>query len=178
MRAFVAIPVDGAAAEALLALQARLPVGRPVAPDNLHLTLAFLGDQPEALLADLDARLSLLRRPAFTLRLAGAGTFGGKSPRGLHAGLRPCPALTDLRAAVARAARSAGVALAHRRFRPHVTLLRLRPHEAARLAPALAATAGWQGPDWPVRGFGLYRSTLLPEGARHDLLAAYPLGAV
>ncbi|MFC3117545.1 2'-5' RNA ligase family protein [Jhaorihella thermophila] len=73
MRAFLAIGLPDAAVRDIRRLQARLPVGRAVPRDNLHLTLAFLDDQPEEALEALDAELQALRAPGFDLRLSGLG---------------------------------------------------------------------------------------------------------
>ncbi len=71
MRAFVAVEVAGEVAAALVRVQARLRSGRPVAEENLHLTLAFLDDQPEERLEDLHGLLEQIVRPAFAVE-AGA----------------------------------------------------------------------------------------------------------
>ncbi len=77
--------------------------------------------------------------------------------------------------------RDAGLELPHERFVPHVTLARfpsrLDPEKAARLDAFLARNAGLAIAGIPIREMALYRSTLRPEGALHDVLASYPLGA-
>ena len=46
MRAFLALDLPQETRDALIRVQADLPVGRPVPCENLHLTLAFLDEQP------------------------------------------------------------------------------------------------------------------------------------
>src|SRR5438067_12912682 len=48
---------------------------------NLHLTLRFIGEVDEGVAADIDEALAHVRARCFTLRLAGAGVFGGGTPR-------------------------------------------------------------------------------------------------
>lgn len=179
MRAFVGIPLGPATVAALLRVQARLPVGRPVPEDNLHLTLAFLDEQPEAALEALHVEMEALRHPGFDLRFSGYDSFGGDRPRLVYAAVAPDPALAGLHRAVLRAARAAGIVLAERRFRPHVTLARfgagLRGDGVARLAGFLAHAPDVPIPDSPARAVTLWQSTLRPDGARHDPLAHYPL---
>lgn len=179
MRCFLAIGLTEALREALVALQAALPVGRPVPEDNLHLTLAFLDDQDEATLEALHDELERLSAPAFDLSPRGVDLFGGNRPKLLYAGIAPSPALTDLHRRVQGAVRRSGITLRRERYHPHITLARFgagaRGGDAAQLYRFVAEHAGFRGPELPVRGFGLYRSTLRPQGALHEELAHYHL---
>lgn len=178
IRAFVAIALPPRARAPLAAAQDRLPASvRRTPEENLHITLAFLGDLPEPDVAEVDLALQALRAPPFGLRLSGVGVFGGRRPRAVWAGLAPCPALDRLQAAVMHAARAAGVDLPARRFVPHVTLARLpgnAPADAA-LERWIADHAGQDGPEFPVGDFGLWQSRLTRAGAVHTQLARYPL---
>src|SRR5690606_41886172 len=97
MRCFIAIPVPVPASARLMAIQAGLPLGAPVPEENLHLTLAFLGDMSLPALEAVDDELSTLRSEAFDLEIAGLGTYGGAIPAVVYAGVRPCAGLTGLR---------------------------------------------------------------------------------
>lgn len=175
MRAFVAIPVPDAVAVSLAVLQARLPCGRRVPRENLHLTLAFLDDQPEPALEELHGELEDLRAAGFDLTLAGLGVFGGDRPRALYADVVPNPALADLQRAITGAVRRAGMQSPRRRFHPHVTLARFRAGDAAGLAEFIAEHGTTSLPGFRATDFCLYRSTLRPDGAVHDMLARYDL---
>ncbi len=172
MRAFVAIDPDEDACDALEAVQTGLPSARRTPRDNLHLTLLFLGDQPQHLLHALDDDLTAIRAQPFTIVLQGLGVMGDHA---LHAQAVLSPQLDALHTAVARAARAAGIVPERRRFRPHVTLARLRDPDDPRLAPWLTRQAGFAA-RMRVTGFSLFRSDLRPDGARHTELAHYPLG--
>ncbi|MCP5076288.1 MAG: RNA 2',3'-cyclic phosphodiesterase [Rhodobacteraceae bacterium] len=179
MRIFLAIPLPGHIIAALESLQVRLPAGRPVPADNLHLTLAFLDDQPQAMAADLHEALAVLSHARFDLTLGGLDTFGGKHPKLLLARVLPSDPLSRLRKDVCKAARIAGIPLRRETFRPHVTLARFNrhtsPRDMHRLGEFLAANAGFSLPAFQVESFCLYCSTLQPTGARHEVLADYPM---
>ena len=180
MRAFVAIDLPEEVTAALVRLQSLLPAGRPVAEENLHLTLAFLGDQSETTLEALHYELETIRVQPFALRFVGLGVFGGDRPRILFADVGTEPALADLHRRVTGALHRAGVALQRARFHPHVTLARFgtraTPEAAARLHRFLSDHGDTPLPSFPATGFGLYESTLHPSGARYNLLARYALG--
>lgn len=177
IRAFAALGLPEAVAFDLSLVQAGLPVPRPVPVENLHLTLAFLGEVAETTLADVDAAFAQVRVPAFELTLAGLGMFGGAKARSVHAGVAASPALVQLQSKVETAARSAGVALPRRRFVPHVTLARLpeRFPERQRVEAAVAMRGTYRSAPFVVEEFRLYRSWLAPGGSIYVELARYAL---
>ncbi len=130
------------------------------APDpRWHVTLAFLGERPDA-----DSLLSLLagvarQHAAFSLALQGGGTFGGPV---LWAGLAgDLPALSALATDVQRVLD----AVEERPFHGHLTLARGR-----RLAVP-AGLSAHVGEPWPVTEVELVRSHF----SRHEVLARVPL---
>ena len=178
IRAFAALALPEAVRFELMLLQQGLPVPRPVPPENLHLTLVFLGEIAGAAARGRRSRLPRgSRAPGFELALAGLGLFGGARPRVVYVGAAENPALRHLQAKVETAARGAGVALPARRFVPHVTLARLPERLAgrARLEAAVAARGGYAAPRFAVEDFRLYRSHL--GGVGRDLRGAGALPA-
>lgn len=179
IRAFVALPLPDEVVAALIAAQAGLPAGRPVEPQNFHLTLAFLGELHEPVVEDVHYALQAIRLSAFEVRLAGLGLFGDGRPRVLHAQVEAGPELGKLREKVVQAARSAGVTMERARYRPHVTLARfnagLTGEEADRLRVFAAHGAGFRAGPFEARSFELMRSRLGRGGPAYEALAAYPL---
>jgi 2'-5' RNA ligase len=179
LRSFIAIDLPDAVTTAVERLQATLPVGRPVQPETLHLTLAFLGEQGPAALEEAHVELERLAAPRFDLTLSGLDTFGGADPRVVYVAVVRNEALDRLHKQVRSALRSAGIELERVRFRPHVTLARLprglSPDDLERLRRFLSVHAHFRPPPFTVAAFTLYRSTLHPDGAIHEVLAQYPL---
>lgn len=177
MRTFIALPLPDQIRDGLAKIQEGIPAGRLVDAENLHVTLVFLGDQPEGALEELHDSLEVLRAPSFDLTIHGLGTFGGARTRTLWAGIKPEPRLQDLQKSVSRAVRRAGIALEHRRFVPHVTLARFKDsyEEDAPFARFVAAEAGLTLPSFLVRHIALYASHLGKGGAHYEELAQYPL---
>lgn len=169
IRAFIGLPLPEPLVLTCLSVQGHTRSGRPVPRENLHLTLVYLGELPVSDLEDLAADLDRIRHGPVPFRLTGIDVFGaGRDSRLLVATVAPDPAMTELQARIVRTARSAGLDLERRRFRPHVTLV--RDFRGRDLPP-------WTGQAVQAlaTGFTLYRSTLKKTGAEYDSLADYPL---
>ncbi len=181
IRGFVAIAIPARIAGPLELAQAGLPAGRPVPLENLHLTLAFLGKQPEPVLEDVHYALEGIRAPSFDVSIVGTGLFGSP-PRALYAGIAVNPLLSRLRDKVVNAARGAGVEMPRSRFHPHVTLARfgqgLRGEDIADIEAFAARRMGLSVGPFPVEAYSLFRSTLGRHGPTYDELASYPLQSI
>ena len=175
-RIFVAVPLPD---EIRMALADRLGSlvmpGKPVPPENWHITLRFLGWTDDVafdrLLAALDeADLG----PPFDMMLGEMGAF----PRPKSATViwlavsEGLSRLEELAAAAEEAAQSAGFGPEDRPFRAHVTLSRVRPAEDASglLDSFPGADLGWR-----CGSVLVYRSHLGRGGARYEPLETFPL---
>jgi len=167
MRLFFALPCPAQLAEAIGCWRDSVGIeGRPVAQANLHLTLAFLGNQPQDALESLKQLAAELSIDAFALQLDRLQMIG-KDYACLVPGRRPSQ-LDQLVAQLHAGLAARGVALGARPFLPHVTLSRHVRALPDALPPPL---------DWPVDRFGLYQSENTPRGVRYRELASWALGA-
>ena len=178
IRAFVLLPIPPDVAEALAVQQDLLPLPRETDPAQFHLTLLFLGETDTRVLEAAHDGFQTLRSPGLMLMVDGFGLFGGARPRAAYAAIAPNRDLKHLHARAHRRAVEAGCPLPRQRYAPHVTLGRFPPPdppEALRLERAIALSRFTSRP-FAVTEVHLMQSTLSPKGARHDLLARYPLG--
>lgn len=107
-------------------------------PQDLHLTLAFLGAREAGALPALEACAAgvTVRHGPLDLTTADLGAFpGARAARVFWLGLAPAPALGNLVADLRETLAAAGETFDARPFRPHLTLARFRP---ARPAPEVA----------------------------------------
>ncbi len=175
MRAFIALPIPPSDAEVLEAMGDRLGVGRTIPSENAHLTLAFLGDQPEATLREAADALETLAPPAFSFDLMGIASFGTALALEAQGGA----ALSDLQARVKSRLVGAGLPLERRRFRPHVTFARLPERmtleDEGKLGRFLARENTMAIRDIPADEVVLYESILTRDGAIYEPLAEFAL---
>ncbi len=172
---------------AALATELRRGAGRAaeeirwVAPENVHLTVQFLGAVPEERVADVEAALRAAAAEArpLALEVRGAGGFpNARRPRVLWAGLEGDVApLAALAADIARRLAPLGFPPEDRPFSPHLTLGRARDGRGAPgLAGALAHAAQAEGAPWRATELVLFESHLSPKGPRYEIVARAPLG--
>ncbi|WP_424939557.1 RNA 2',3'-cyclic phosphodiesterase [Aliiroseovarius sp. S253] len=176
MRSFIALPLPDEIADELERFAARLKLGRPQPFENLHITLAFLGDQPRDALLDVHEVLEATPLPAVDAEFTGLEPLGGKQPSVLG---WMVSGVDGLQKQVLSCVRRAGIMLPHRRFRAHVTLARLprkpMPEDMASLGHALETHGAVRFRAVPLNILSLYQSELHPDGARYEVLADYPL---
>jgi len=122
MRLFLAIRLSDAmgasVADAVKSLKKQGVTGRFVPVENLHLTLAFLGEVEDP--APVTAAMEKLRFSPFPLELTGLGTFRDL----LWVGLRGSDDLDRLVRDLRKALDEAGVGYDRKKFVPHITLAR------------------------------------------------------
>lgn len=190
LRLFIALEPPDLVRRRLAALQGELQraAGRTaeevkwVAPDNVHLTLQFLGAVPEERLAAVQEAVAQAAAEAAPLELTvmGAGAFpNARRARVLWAGLGGDLApLSALAAALGRRLAPLGFPPEERPFSAHLTLGRARDARGLPgLAAALAHAGGGAEARWRAGEVVLFRSHLSPRGPRYEALSRAPLGA-
>ncbi len=184
MRAFIAMELPGAIRESLMSLRERLRRSGAKAswvhPDNMHLTLRFLGEVDQDAINALCALLEAEYRNCgpVTLAVAGVGGFPNRrKPSVVWAGIEILSGdLMVLQAHAEQAARSIGLAPEEKPFHPHVTLARLRDHRALGTLPAeLEAAQTYWGGEFTAAVVSLFSSELRPAGPIYRCLREFPV---
>ncbi|MDM8349918.1 RNA 2',3'-cyclic phosphodiesterase [Pseudomonas sp. sp1636] len=165
LRLFFALGCPPELAEAIASWRSNLHLhGRPVAAANLHLTLAFLGQQPRARVAQLQELANGLRVPAFDLRLDRLGRHRNGL---LYLAPSHTPeALLELVEQLCKHLSGAAIQLESRPFRAHLSLLRHCPAQPIEANPCF---------DWPVTRFSLFVSEQNTRGTHYRPLHTWPL---
>lgn len=158
------------AARKLLANHSRI---RWTPPENLHLTLSFLGQVAPDRIAQIEQALAGIHSPPLRLELDGAGAF----PRAgiLYAQIKPTPALLTLAEQTFLSMEACGFPREQRPYAPHITLARIKSsgksaiHLREQQSPAFHQR-------FEARELRLYESLTLPEGPQYKVLRAFLLG--
>ena len=170
MRLFIAVSLSAECRDGILALQNRLygggVRGRYSTEENLHLTLAFIGEYPDA--GPVADALQAVRFTPFELALDGLGSFGDL----WWVGVKDSGPLEAVARRVRRALSGAGIPFDRKKFSPHITILRKAalPRDAgAFLAAAEAETL--EGARMTVSALSLFRSDRGKAGMIYTELA-------
>ena len=166
-RLFVSLEIPHSVTQCLAELDPHLRGVRWLAPEQMHLTLSFLGDVSELVEEAFTKNLNAIAWRAFFLPISGLGTFPGKGrPNILWVGVGTGhPHLFQLHKRVQEAALRAGLEPDLRSFHPHITLARCRDVSAESVRPFLRAHAAFDAGMIHVESFYLNSSLLTPNGS-------------
>lgn len=177
-RLFIAIPLPASMRDQLAGLLTPMRSIAWTRPEQLHLTLRFLGEVDVDWSARMEAALSGVQVEPFLLPVAGMGAF---PPRGtarvIWVGVgQGHPRLHQLRQRIDDALLGTGFPLDVRIFHPHVTLGRVKDSSApAAAAEFLKRHRDFESAPFRVETFQLYASELRPGGAVHTLQREFRL---
>ena len=182
IRLFVGIELPRDITDRLYGLRGGVPGARWLEPENIHLTLRFIGNVEDNEFCDVDDALGRVRGPAFDLEIAGAGEFSrGRRPVMIWAGITPNPALLDLQRRIEAGLVKAGFPPEGRRYTPHVTIARIKggarikDGARTRVREFVAGNSAVRLGPFPVTHFTLFSSHLGHRAASYRAEAAYPL---
>jgi 2'-5' RNA ligase len=175
-RLFTALEIPSEIGQSMAQLRGGLPGARWVDPENYHLTLRFIGDIDDALGDEIADLLGQVARRKFSLRIDGLDSFGGHKPRAVVAAVQPVTELVELQAEHERIMQRVGLQ-PERKYKPHVTLARLRDTSSRQVADFLSLRLPFRSPSFFVSRFVLYSSRNSIGGGPYVVEAGYPLGA-
>jgi|SRR5580658_10167310 2'-5' RNA ligase len=194
MRLFIALDITDAIRERIARFMEGVtgfaPDARWAKPESLHVTLKFIGEQPESAIEQIKQSLATIQSSAPEINFRGYGFFPtAKSPRVFWIGLDAGPQLGTLAAAIDGNMTELGIPKEDRLFSPHLTLARSpggsgSPHRSPTDAPnrnfhhlqkKLAARPTPEFGTMTPREFFLYQSQLSPRGSKYTKLAGFDL---
>ncbi len=194
MRLFIALDIDDAIrthiSRFIDGVSGFAPEARWVKPESLHVTLKFIGEQPEPIVEQIKNALSAVKAAPMPIRFQGYGFFPtAKSPRVFWIGMEAGPELAVLAAAIDETTATLGIPKEDRAYSPHLTLARgsggsgsprWRKEDGPnrnfqRLQEKLAALPAPDFGTMTAHEFFLYQSKLSPKGSIYTKLAGFKL---
>jgi 2'-5' RNA ligase len=183
VRLFIALPIPPEIASAAAALLPDVPGLRPVRPELLHITLAFLGRVADERLGEVLAACAdaASAQQPFGVTLDRAGRFPeGGTPHVVWLGMgEGATESATLAGAVRRALAARALPFDDKPYRPHVTLARVKDDVDRPTARAIAAAAErLRVPSLRFTALAIvpFESVLSPKGPRYAPKAAVALG--
>lgn len=187
MRTFIAVSVDQFTLDRVVGLQKRLQTAgaqaKWVEPENLHITLLFLGEAYDQDVPSICAVVKEVCRgvKAFPLTVGGVSAFPSpRRPRTLVATIREgAEQLIALNAALEPPLMALGCYRHEARpYNPHLTLGRIKAQtDTAPLTAALGKFSAWEGGQSLVRQVEVLSSDLRADGPEYAVLSRVKLDA-
>jgi RNA 2',3'-cyclic 3'-phosphodiesterase len=196
MRLFIALDIDNAIRDRISRFTDGVggfaPDARWMKPESLHMTLKFIGEQPEAMTERIEQALSAVNAAALPIHFRGYGFFPtAKSARVFWIGMEAGPGLPSLAATVDETTATLGIPKEDRAYSPHLTLARSSSGSGSprwrkedgpnrsfqRLQQKLATLPTPDFGTMTAREFFLYQSKLSPKGSTYTKLAGFPLNS-
>ncbi|WP_297069757.1 RNA 2',3'-cyclic phosphodiesterase [Thermococcus sp.] len=182
MRAFIAIDLNDEVREGLVRAQER--IGNKAAkikfvePENLHVTLKFLGEIDDATAEEVKKALAEVAKKhrKHRVRVKGIGTFPNPNyVRVIWAGIENDGGIKAIAADVERDMRRLGFKK-EKDFVAHITLGRVKfVRDRLELAMALKGLANEDFGEFEVNAIELKKSTLTPKGPIYETVARFEL---
>ena len=187
MRVFIAIDIDEIVKKDLADLQSELQGkvdirkgdAKWVNPDNMHLTLKFLGETKDAQIVEVCDIVKDVasRHKNFDIDIETVGHFGGKSARVLWVGAgHDCYELLALQQELEERLAEGGWPRENRKYAGHLTLCRVRNSRAGfKLARLTEEYKDFNVGTMPAEAVSVYQSELTPSGPIYTVLGRYEL---
>lgn len=145
-------------------------IGKFTEPENLHLTLKFLGEIPEEKVEEAKKRLKEVKFPVFEAELGEVGIFSKKFIKIIWIKLENCNKLQN---GIDKALKEMfGL---ENRFMSHITLTRVKSVRDRKALVGYIKSMKTKKIKFKVDKFFLKKSTLKPEGPVYEDLGEYKL---
>ena len=194
MRLFIALDIDEDIRERIFrsveGVRNFAPDARWIRPESMHVTLKFIGEQPEEALTSIKKSLTELSAAGSEIHFKGYGFFPtAKSARVFWAGMETGPELAAMAGMIDDKMAELRIPKEERPFSPHLTLARGpggsgSPHRNKKdgrnqvfqkLQEKLSALPAPEFGTMRPREFFLYQSQLSPKGSKYTKLARFTL---
>jgi 2'-5' RNA ligase len=151
-----------------------------VAPENIHITLKFLGETPDHHIPGINLALKEAANcfSPFRYELENIGIFGSSyKPRVIWMGIHDKGVISELAASVFKQLEHIGIEKDRQNFVPHLTIARIKSIQDKKHFQEVIEKyreGGIQKEE--VNQFHLFESILRPEGPEYTILKSFTLG--
>jgi 2'-5' RNA ligase len=172
MRLFIAIPIPEAVKEYIISIQEgfhKFPL-RFVKPEQMHLTIDFLGEIPDNKVDGIIKNLDDVRSKPFNIRLTNLGSFPTKERiRVIWIGIEKDETFIELQKNIRKIFNHRG------KLMPHLTIARAREIIKDRRLSDEIEKFKTTSQEFPVSKFVLYKSEPTSQGYVHSMVKEFPI---
>lgn len=174
MRTFIAIDIPEDLKKQMLVTEKFSDSSiRSLKPEQIHLTLAFLGEIDMHLTQVLIQKLRKIKFYPFSIELSSCGFFPSiKRPSVFWIGVNQSNELNQLKQLIDDAILSCGAQLETRPFKPHITVARIAKANKYEIAKIAKLKENFSG-GFNASSFALYSSTLTNQGAVYSKIEEF-----
>ena len=180
-RVFIGIPIGHKIKSILPSLKSTVHCSRDIIrwipPDNIHLTLSFLGNISDKDIPNIVQSLeNCITSKYFKIKIESTGVFPSANfPKILWIGIgKGADDLTSLQQDIEISVRKFKGIYRREKFMPHITIARIRrSRRKIDVLPFLNTV--YSPTELDVNSICLYESILLPKGTRYTVLTEFPL---
>jgi RNA 2',3'-cyclic 3'-phosphodiesterase len=175
LRLFTAISIPEDISNSVFELSSGLPDVRSTLPENIHLTLNFIGDANPNQFLDITESLYEVGAEPFSIHLEHISFFDHSSSGVLYVGVSQSKELLDLQKKIHSNLIRLNLKIQKRTYTPHVTFARFKEVQPKNLFHFLQEYSNFSTAPFVVDGFHLYSSVLKPQGSVYTIENSYPL---
>ena len=176
--AIVGVPIPAEVRATLEKAQGGLHTGNMVTGENMHVSIAEFGEQPDWMIDKLKSSLAQVEVGPFYIEIDGVGTEGGQSPTQVHAEIADPKQLKKLNRQVTRIARVEGVDVPHQAWSPTIRLAtfgELGQHDMKQILSFCSRRVGLSADPFPATEFVLWDVREQDGRTVHDPIETYRL---
>lgn len=188
VRAFIAIPIPKAVKDYLsnLIFNFQQTISENsikwVDPNNIHLTLKFLGDLTNSAIKNLTTSLESNKLSSFELKIEKVGAFPSiYKPRVIWVGISKNDVLNNLAGYIKEVTQFIQPEENDKPFSPHLTIARIKPgiknESYELLKKVLVKNREIEPIQFPVSNYCVFQSKLTPKGPIYSVLNSYDLNS-
>ena len=148
---------------------------RLTSPDDLHITLHFIGEVSDEICDQIQVRLRSVLATPFVQELSGVGIFANAGrPEILWEGIEPSSELAALRDAIGDVLNSLEIKLDEREFKPHITVARMKHPSPTSASEFMECNSSFHA-RFTAISFSLYRVTPNGQQLHYRVVEEYSL---
>ena len=175
-RLFAGLEIPESISGNLAELRNGLRKARWIEPRDYHVTLRFFGDIDNKLAGEIVTQFTNIIHPPLTLAIDKLDVFGGNKPRSLFAHIALNEELEALQKTIERKVCLAGCNPETRKFKPHITIARIKGVSRESVAAWLQDFGNFSSDPFTVDHISIFSARPSRGGGPYVVEQTFPLG--